>query len=370
MANKKKRSNLSPILSRAKFLLLVMSVILIVANLYLLSATRHLADSYSARQNQATWFLFQLTKEFSELSAIVPFSAKSEAYRNQTLLKYELTWSRFDLLLNSREADTFIRLPGAKTFFETLFNNFKQLEHELELLEQPYYADNVSKRVSSLYMAMIQYINTNFRIQSPLYREQMKQAEMLHSAQIALLVLLAISASLAGYIIHLEAKHHRVLSLTDSLTKIRNRLALFNDLNKHLLEQKPFTIYLLDLNGFKQINDKHGHQAGDKALKEIAKRLSTVGLPCYRIGGDEFALIEFKGASRDMVCAQINHCFIERIQIDREQFATLATSIGVASYPKDALQISQLISIADGEMYRMKFGSKNDASFTQRKPVS
>lgn len=349
------RSELSPLLARAKFLLLVMSVVLIVANLYLLSATRHLADSYSARQNQATWFLFQLTKEFSELTAITPFSAENEVYREQTLLKYELTWSRFDLLLNSRESDTFIRLPGAKTFFETLFNNFKQLEPKLELIDQPYYADDVSKRISSLYMAMIQYINTNFRIQSPLYREQMKQAETLFSVQIALLVLLAISASLVGYIIHREAQHHRELSLTDSLTKIRNRLALFNDMQQHLIEQQPFTLYLLDLNGFKQINDKHGHQAGDKALQSIAQRLTRLGFPCYRIGGDEFALLDLKRINKQRVFDKIYSCFNESIQINDDQNARLSTSIGIASYPQDALHISQLISIADADMYEMKF---------------
>ncbi len=358
MINNPSSTHISPLLSRAKFLLLVLSVVLIVANLYLLTATRHLADSYSARQNQATWFLFQLTKEFSELSAITPFSPQSPEYQNQTLLKYELTWSRFDLLLNSKEADSFIRLPGAKSFFETLFTNFKQLEPDLELIDHSYYADKVGQRISNLYMSMIQYINTNFRIQSPLYQEQMKQAEMLHHAQVALLILLIISATLAGYIIHLEAKHHRALSLTDSLTKIRNRLALFNDLNKHLLEQKRFTIYLLDLNGFKQVNDKHGHQAGDKVLKEVAERLRQLRLPCYRIGGDEFALLDFGGSKSDVILARINSCFGQKISIDNDNEALLTTSIGTATYPQDAIQINQLISIADSEMYRMKFEEK------------
>ncbi|WP_159650842.1 GGDEF domain-containing protein [Vibrio atypicus] len=355
MGIRARRHNLSPLLARAKALLLMMSVILIVANLYFLSSTRQLAESYSARQNQATWFLFQLTKEFSELTAITPFAASNKNHHEKTLLKYELTWSRFDLLLNSREADTFINLPGARTFFSTLFINFQALESQLTSINDPTQAKLLSQQLSNLYLGMIQYINTNFRIQSPLYRDQMMQAQMLHQSQIALLLLLALCASLAGYIIHIEAKHHRQLSLTDSLTKVNNRLALFIDLERFVEHDKEFTLYLLDLNGFKQINDKYGHQAGDKALKEIARRLLSLKLPCYRIGGDEFALIELDSMYRKPIWQEIEACFDHRVEITDKNRALLSTSIGVASYPKDTNQINQLISIADKNMYRMKF---------------
>lgn len=116
----------SAILKRAKYLLLLLSLVVIIANLYFLSATRQHAKSYSEQQNQATWFLFQLSKEFSELNSILPFAATDEDYHQRALLKYELTWSRFDLLLTSREADTYIALPGARIFFSTLFSQCKE----------------------------------------------------------------------------------------------------------------------------------------------------------------------------------------------------------------------------------------------------
>lgn len=354
MENSPLRANLSPILNRAKVLLLIMSAALIIANLYFLSSTRQLADSYSARQNQATWFLFQLTKEFSELTSITPFAAEDEEYRKRTLLKYELTWSRFDLLLNSKEADTFIKLPGAKSFFEDLFNQYKALEPKLELIDQPVYATDVGSEFSHLYMKMIQYVNTNFRVQSPLYREQRNQAQSLHHTQLVLLILLFICAGLAGYIIHLEAKYHRSLSLTDSLTKVCNRLALFNDLNEHITRQTSFSLFLLDLNGFKQINDQFGHQAGDKALVEIAKRLSSLGLPCYRIGGDEFALLSFRLGEIESTWLDIEACFSQSINVLERKSAHLSTSIGVAKFPSQGKNATDLLAVADKNMYSHK----------------
>lgn len=354
MENNIHRLNLSPLLKRAKVLLLLSSIVLIIANLYFLSSTRQLADSYSARQNQATWFLFQLTKEFSELTSITPFASESDIYYQRTLLKYELTWSRFDLLLNSKEADTFIKLPGAKDFFENLFKRFKTLEPNLELVNQPYYANSLGGELSNLYMSMIQYVNTNFRIQSPLYREQRSQAQSLYQTQLVLLLLLFVCAGLAGYIIHLEAKYHRTLSLTDSLTKVCNRLALFNDVNEHINLQAPFNLYLLDLNGFKQINDQFGHQAGDKALVEIAKRLSSLGLPCYRIGGDEFALLSFGEDNVNDVLHNIETCFAHRIRVKERESARLSTSIGLAKFPEQGLNATDILAIADKDMYTHK----------------
>lgn len=111
---------------------------------------------------------------------------------------------------------------------------------------------------------------------------------------------------------------------------------------------------MLDLNGFKQINDKYGHQAGDRALEQVANRLSNLGMPCYRIGGDEFAIAaRSQNFENDLV--QIKSCFIERIEIGNKQTARLSTSIGVAHFPSDAKELTQLISVADENMYRMKF---------------
>ncbi len=351
-----KRRNLSPFLKQAKSLLLVLSVALLVANLYVLSSTLNHARSYSEQQNQATWFLFQLTKEFSELTSITPFVAQSAELNQTMLLKYELTWSRFDLLIANKEADTFITLPGAKDYFVGLFNQFKVLEPRINAIANKQNAEDVAQELDQLYQSMIQYVNINFRVKSPLYQAQMEQARQLNYIQLALLILLILCGVLTIYILHKESLYHKEQSLTDSLTDSCNRLAMFQDLTQYVDQSQPFTLFLLDLNGFKEINDQYGHQVGDQVLISFAARLRQINGSCYRIGGDEFALLIDDPTYTDyqLVIEHIKQLINQPISTSHDVMINAATSIGFASYPTDSDDINELLLIADNNMYREK----------------
>lgn len=359
---------LSPLLKHAKILFLILSGLLLLANLYVLSQTRQHAQSYTEQQNQATWFLFQLTKEFSELNVISKFAAHGDEHLNKTQLKYDLTWSRFDLLITNREADTFIALPGAKSFFVGLFEDFKALEGRLQSIQSEQQAKQFSDEIDQLYMSMIQYVNTNFRVQSPLYQSQMEQARNLNVVQFALLILLLICGGLAAIILHKESEFHKVQSLTDSLTGIANRLAMFQVLKDFALSNTPFTLYLLDLNGFKIINDKYGHQAGDKVLKTFSARLTKIHSSCFRIGGDEFAILvkNKPGHISSTLINEVRIMMAEPIEITLHDSSNTeiiaATSIGFAQYPQDSKDINELLLIADGQMYREKHSFRKRGS--------
>ncbi|NOH78526.1 GGDEF domain-containing protein [Vibrio sp. RE86] len=352
----------SSLLQRAKYLLLLCSVALIAANLFFLNATRQHAFSYSEQQNQATWFLFQLTKEFAELNAITPFSADSIDNYAKTELKYELTWSRFDLLLTSREADTFISLPGAETYFQNLFNQFKTLEPQLINVKSAKDAKLLGQEIETLFQSMIDYVNTNFRVKSPLYELQMKAAKDLSQFQFISLILLVVCVALATYILHKESEFHKQQSLTDSLTGIANRLALFQELRSRTENKKPFCLLLLDLNSFKQINDRYGHQAGDRVLRAFAARIGVISPHCYRIGGDEFAII-----CNVTQTPELTH-LAHTIRTETEQAIRLAdntelvigTSIGRAVYPHDSKSIHELMLIADSNMYLEKHAQREN----------
>lgn len=110
--NTQTQKTLHPLILHAKTLLIFMSAILILANLYLINSTRDLSKSYSSHTNQAIWFLFQLNKEFTEMLALSPYLLESESNQRDVMVKYELTWSRFDLILNSPEADGIIGIPA------------------------------------------------------------------------------------------------------------------------------------------------------------------------------------------------------------------------------------------------------------------
>ncbi|WP_243641861.1 GGDEF domain-containing protein [Vibrio sinensis] len=361
--NKRQIQAIHPALRQAKMLLLVMTAILIVANFYLLSSARQLAQSYSDQNNQATWFLFQLNKEFSELVSMSRFSDQGENYRQETILHYELTWSRFDLLLHNREADNFMRTPGAEPFFSTLFDRFQQLEYALLQKQTPKNSAELHRSLKEIYQAMVTYVNTNFRVQSPLYKIQMTQAQQLAYAQYVLMLLLFVCAGLVSYIMHKEACFNKQLAMTDTLTGIPNRLAMMRCIKEKIDYMHPFTICLLDLNGFKQINDRHGHHAGDRVLHIIAQRVKR-RFSVYRIGGDEFCIVidTCDDANINMAFEELMGCFSDTIHLGSGINVSLSTSVGFARYPEDSLDYNALIRHADKNMYQMKFTRKAKAS--------
>ncbi|MEL7292416.1 MAG: GGDEF domain-containing protein, partial [Pseudomonadota bacterium] len=169
---------------------------------------------------------------------------------------------------------------------------------------------------------------------------------------------------LVTYILHKESQIHRQQSLTDTLTGIGNRLALFEDLTARIERQTPFSFLLLDLNSFKPINDHYGHQAGDRVLRTIASRLTTLDADSYRIGGDEFAVVIDVGNENDLqlLIEHIHQLVESAIIIDSGIRAAVTTSIGNACYPQDAVSANELIFIADSNMYSQKHAQKMDFS--------
>jgi diguanylate cyclase (GGDEF)-like protein len=117
------------------------------------------------------------------------------------------------------------------------------------------------------------------------------------------LLLLTAAAAAMRYRDRLERIRQRELerlkrvALTDSLTGLGNHRAFEEGLARHLTEAReagePLSLALLDLDGLKQTNDAHGHQAGDECIRALAAILEEAGpgTGAYRIGGDEFALI-------------------------------------------------------------------------------
>ena len=124
-------------------------------------------------------------------------------------------------------------------------------------------------------------------------------------------------------------------------------------------QREQLALLLLDLDGFKNINDKMGHAAGDELLRQVAERL----LSCIRgsdtacrYGGDEFVLLlpEVDGETRALaVAAKIRARLAEPYMLDGHPVLVTA-SIGVALYPVDGLSQSDLIKQADVAMYLAK----------------
>jgi diguanylate cyclase (GGDEF)-like protein len=151
----------------------------------------------------------------------------------------------------------------------------------------------------------------------------------------------------------------RELARVDDLTGTLNRRAFFSRLDDELVRGRragnPVTLVLYDLDGFKAINDQHGHPTGDAALQAFAARLESnlrgsdsVG----RIGGDEFALILI-GADADDEERILARLATSLCPEGAEQTEVQA-SYGAARFPEDGDTREALVAIADRRLYEHK----------------
>lgn len=133
-------------------------------------------------------------------------------------------------------------------------------------------------------------------------------------------------------------------------------------------ERKKVGVLFIDLDGFKPINDKYGHKAGDELLQEVGKVLTTClrdNDTVARIGGDEFLIILPKvNSSQDIerVAIKIIEFLSHPIYLN-EGVVTIGASIGIAIYPENTEEAGKLIRLADKAMYKIKSKNKNSYAF-------
>jgi diguanylate cyclase (GGDEF)-like protein len=139
--------------------------------------------------------------------------------------------------------------------------------------------------------------------------------------------------------------------------------------------KNPVSLLVMDVDQFKEINDSHGHQVGDRALCEIARVLRTAIRPydsCVRYAGDEFVVVlsgcgveEAEHKRRDLQ-ACIDAVYFEARPGKRVQ---LGMSAGAASFPQDGESYEALLTVADARMYQDKARRKRSGRQSEPKPL-
>ena len=152
------------------------------------------------------------------------------------------------------------------------------------------------------------------------------------------------------------------LATHDALTDLPNR-AFFSDRLDHALKRtrrrhEELVVLVLDVDRFKDINDTHGHAAGDAVLQEVARRLAGVtrdGDSIARLGGDEFAIL-LPGATEveaEAVAVRVSECLNDPIAIGPREIS-VCISTGFAVFPRDGTDADALFRRADAAMYVAK----------------
>jgi len=161
----------------------------------------------------------------------------------------------------------------------------------------------------------------------------------------------------------------QALGVTDSLSKLPNRRALHRDAFATVLAEQELAIALIDLDGFKVVNDLYGHQVGDQVIKEVAAMLLDVSGAegkAYRLGGDEFSITmagPLAGTILEGMCRNLLERLSQTIAIQDRRIG-IGASIGLARTDvTDKLNSSELLRRADVAMYVSKRGGKMRCSW-------
>lgn len=155
----------------------------------------------------------------------------------------------------------------------------------------------------------------------------------------------------------------------DALTGLPNRLLLGDRLAQAkplaLRDGSQLAVCFLDLDGFKAVNDLHGHEAGDELLKEVAARLlQTVRAndSVCRLGGDEFVLLLNQLTRPDEhldILKRATTALCQPVVLSSGAVVQVTTSVGVSFFPRHTVDTTELIRLADHAMYEAKKAGRN-----------
>ena len=199
---------------------------------------------------------------------------------------------------------------------------------------------------------IIRMLNEHFRLFAEIVRSRFVIAEMQRVAEAA-------------------REAAMTIALTDDLTGLPNRRCFQSLLADRILVAKetgePFALGLIDLDGFKPINDAHGHPAGDHILRQVAQRLAKAmdgRGSAARIGGDEFAILCNGVGARDEAVAlgqEIRAIFAAPFDVSPHG-VYLTCACGFALFPSTAAEPDELVRLADAALYRAKASGSVDAA--------
>lgn len=172
----------------------------------------------------------------------------------------------------------------------------------------------------------------------------------------------------------LAHRQQQILSLTDQLTDLPNRRAAMQSLqqawSQSTREKTPLAVLMIDLDHFKEINDRYGHAAGDTVLRAVAEALKTSARDnevVGRLGGEEFVLIASNASLKDLIIAgERMRRSLEAAVIEHESNrVSLTASMGIAQREDVFVEAGEVLSAADKALYAAKSAGRNCICFYQ-----
>lgn len=182
------------------------------------------------------------------------------------------------------------------------------------------------------------------------------------------LPLLSIIADYAAVAVENMKRYQRIqnMAIRDNLTGLYNTRHLYRALTELVAAaDRPFSLIFMDMDNFKRVVDTYGHLNGSRALQEVACTIrSCLEDPAFGVayGGDEFVVV-LQGHDKDQARTKAeeirNRMKETRYLADHGHAVALRASFGIATYPEDAANVGDLLTLADRAMFRVKEGGKD-----------
>ncbi|HSI98377.1 MAG TPA: EAL domain-containing protein [Gaiellaceae bacterium] len=192
---------------------------------------------------------------------------------------------------------------------------------------------------------------------------------------LVILACMAVVASAAGVFLNWRIVRARLHALRDPLTGLPNRVLLEDRIEQTLRRSErsgdTFALILIDLDGFKDVNDVRGHAAGDAVLRALARRFEAIlraSDTVARVGGDEFVVLSPTAMDDEHATAlvgRLRHALRRPFRIDGATIE-IDGSIGWAIAPAEGATSDELLSRADGKMYATKRDTADDSFLLRR----
>ena len=324
-----------------------------------LGSTYELIENY---QRESIWSLVHLNTQLNSTQYDMQLYGMGSLTEKELRVRYELLWSKFPVIISNLEKDDMLnKVNGLSALIEETFTHIKSMEPEI------YSGSAINTDLLPKWVAEINHAHET--IQRYLIHEVTDSDGSYSRASWNKLLsaLYFVGATSLLFFIHIaylllilakeRSESHFQLS-HDSLTGLASRKNTMQVLEEYSKANIPFSLAIIDLNKFKDVNDNFGHQAGDAVLKHLAdefrKTLGKHGL-VGRLGGDEFAWI-VGVTDKELVSRYYNELLVgleKPCVYDNHKFM-ISLSTGAVACHGDNIHFKNMLAYADEAMYTAK----------------
>jgi diguanylate cyclase (GGDEF)-like protein len=335
----------------SKFTVLALLIISLSGGMvFALFSLQGIAEKNTSNIHLSAWSLVQVELEYQKFCTELELYQQGKDNESELLLAYDIAWNRMDVFLHGSENADLRSRFGAQALIEKTYNLLRSHENIIDKMPPPdsEVMRSWSTELLSLQPAIHQLTISNFV--EPSAQPKSVHQEVIYVAIV--LLILALMTLCTIVMLFRETRRHWYLSHHDHLTGLMNRLR-FQELLDRVCPASgsaadSYSLCLIDVMQFHEINNLFGHHSGDQLLKAIGSQLQQqlpVKTPIARVGSSEFAMLLTQNTAEAVLPNVLTALRPTLLEYDQAQRIRLCC--GISHYPEHTLDAHELFQFAD-----------------------